>query len=658
MRRAFAAAAVLAALFMGGSGQALATTPDKGAATVTPPPATPAGVPLTAQDAEAWLDGFLPYAVQRGDVAGATVSIVKDGQLLLEKGYGFSDEAKRAPVDPKVTMFRPGSVSKLFTWTAVMQQVQAGKLNLDADINTYLDFKIPPYHGQPVTLRNLLTHTPGFEEAVKGLITEDPKKIISLEQALKRWTPTRIFAPGTTPAYSNYGAALAGYIVQRVSGETFDDYIDHHIFKPLDMNHSSFHQPLQAALTPDMSKGYKTAGGKPGGYEYIPLGPAGSLASTADDMSRFMIAHLQDGHYGSAEILSPAVAHEMHDTPLTIIPGLHRMLLGFYEQDINGHRVIAHAGDTEYFHSYLFLYPDDHVGVFVSFNSPGKQGAAGVIRNQLFDEFADRYMPRTAPAPEGQVDAATAAAHAKMMAGLYQNSRRSESSFLKLFYFLSQTTVTANSDGTISVKGLDTPGGEPKHFKETSPFLWTEVGGHDHLGAVVKDGKVVRFSDGEISPFMVFDPVPATISSAWLAPADEAGLGAILLTLLLWPVAILVRQRYGESFALEGARAVGYRVVRLAGLFVVAAIVGWFMVVQTLSGTATVPSDLFLHSVQVLTLLGFVGGLAAALYNAWAAWAGESSWFGKLWSVVLVLAFLALVWTGWVFNLVSFNVNF
>lgn len=657
MRRAIAAAAVLAVLVMGGGGAALASAAEK-AVVAAPPPAAPAGVALTAQDAEAWLDGFMPYAIQRGDVAGATVSIVKDGQVLLEKGYGYSDVAKRTPVDPKTTMFRPGSVSKLFTWTAVMQQVQAGKLKLDADINTYLDFKIPPYNGQPITLRNLMTHTPGFEEQVKGLITEDPKKIIPLEQALKRWTPKRIFAPGTTPAYSNYGAALAGYIVQRVSGQSFDDYIDQHIFKPLDMNHSSFHQPLQPALVPDVSKGYSNAGVKPGGYEYIPLAPAGSLASTADDMSRFMIAHLQDGRWGSTEILSPAIAHEMHDTPLTIIPGLNRMELGFYEQNINGRRVIGHAGDTEYFHSYLFLYPDDHVGVFVSFNSPGKEGAAHVIRNQLFYEFADRYFPRVAPAPEGQVDAATAAAHAKMMVGLYQNSRRSESSFLELFYFLSQTKVTANSDGTISVKGMDTPGGDAKHYKETSPFLWTEVGGHDHVGAVVKDGKVVRFSDGEISPFMVFDPVPAAISSAWLMPLDQLGLAAILLTLLLWPVAILVRRRYGKSFALEGARAVGYRLVRVAGLAMAAGIVGWFMVVQTLSGTATVPSDGFLHLVQALTVLGFLGGLLAALYNTWAVWTGGGGWFGKLWSAVLVLAFLALAWTGWVFHLISFNVNF
>jgi CubicO group peptidase (beta-lactamase class C family) len=176
-----------------------------------------AGTPeLTKVDADAWLDGFVPYAIQRGDIAGAVVVIVKDGQVLTQRGYGFADAAARKPVDPDTTMFRPGSVSKLFTWTSVMQLVEQGKLNLDADVNTYLDFKIPPRDGKPITLRNLMTHTPGFEEAVRGLIASGTTAS-PLDVVLKRWTPKRIFDAGTTPAYSNYATALAGYIVQRVS---------------------------------------------------------------------------------------------------------------------------------------------------------------------------------------------------------------------------------------------------------------------------------------------------------------------------------------------------------------------------------------------------------------------------------------------------------
>src|SRR5688572_4550566 len=178
----------------------------------------PTAPELTRADAETWLDGFMPYALGSADIAGAVVVIVKDGQVLLQKGYGYADVAARKPVDPELTLFRPGSVSKLFTWTAVMQLVEQGKLDLDADVNTYLDFKVPPRDGQPVTLRNFLTHTPGFEEQLKGLMFADPASITPLRESLARWVPTRIFAAGSTPAYSNYATALAGHIVERVSG--------------------------------------------------------------------------------------------------------------------------------------------------------------------------------------------------------------------------------------------------------------------------------------------------------------------------------------------------------------------------------------------------------------------------------------------------------
>ncbi|MFM7785607.1 MAG: serine hydrolase domain-containing protein, partial [Gammaproteobacteria bacterium] len=180
---------------------------------------------LNAADAEARLDGFMPYAIARGDVAGAVVTIVKDGQVLVAKGYGYADVEKKTPVDPATTMFRPGSVSKLVTWTAVMQQVEAGKLDLDTDVNTYLDFTLPERDDGPVTLRHILTHTVGFEEQVKGLITEDPAPAMSLGEYARNYPPTRIFRAGTTPAYSNYATALAGYLVERASGQSFDDYV-------------------------------------------------------------------------------------------------------------------------------------------------------------------------------------------------------------------------------------------------------------------------------------------------------------------------------------------------------------------------------------------------------------------------------------------------
>lgn len=657
MRKVLAAVAALGAVLTGAS--VLSAAP---AQTKAPPVAaapTPAGAPLTAQDAESWLDGYLPYALKRGGIVGAVVVVVKDGQVLMEKGYGYADLAKKTPVDPKTTLFRPGSVSKLYTWTAVMQLVEAGKIDLDRDINDYLDFKIPPRNGKPITMRNLMTHTPGFEETIKGLIGDDPNHIDSLEVALKRWTPHRVYDAGSTPAYSNYGAALAGYIVQRISGERFEDYVDNHIFKPLDMQRSSFHQPLQASLMPLMSKGYEDESGEPKKYEFIPMGPAGSSAISGDDMAHFMIAHLQDGRYGQAQILKPETAKMMHDTPLTMIPPLHRMELGFYEQDINGHKVIAHGGDTQYFHSDLFLFTNDNIGLYVSMNSPGKQGAAGQIRSQLLERFADRYLP--GGAPDGTVDAKTAAQHAKMMVGVYDDSRRSHSSFLSVIGLLSELKVTANKDDTISVSLLRSPDGDLKHFREISPFVWREVNGHDRVAAVVKDGKVVRLSSDEISPFMVFDPAPAGTSSAWLLPALQGAMLALTLTLVFWAGGAIVRRRYGGSFPLEGARARGHRLMRYAVLSAFLAAVGWcWLVVWLLGGgiLEAAKADVWVHLVQLLTLVGWVGGFLAALYSASIVWTNKSSWFAKLWSVVLVASIGVLLWTSVAYHLLGFGVEY
>src|SRR5581483_3903114 len=171
---------------------------------------------MTPDDVSAFLDGLMPQQLAKDDIAGAVISVVKDGKVIFAKGYGYSDVKAKTPVSADNTLFRPGSISKLFTWTAVMQQVEQGKLDLDRDVNDYLDFKIPAKFGKPITLRNIMTHTPGFEETIEELFVKDAKDLKPLGDYLKQHLPTRIYPPGSTPAYSNYATAMAGYIVQRV----------------------------------------------------------------------------------------------------------------------------------------------------------------------------------------------------------------------------------------------------------------------------------------------------------------------------------------------------------------------------------------------------------------------------------------------------------
>ena len=634
------------------------------ATSAAPPPADAMPGPtdrLTATDLEAWLDGFMPYALEQTDVAGSVVVVVKDGQVLLQKGYGFSDLAQRTPVDPERTLFRPGSVSKLFTWTAVMQLVEQGKLDLDTDVNTYIDFKIPPFDGKPVTLRNIMTHTAGMEEVIRGLIANDEKEILPLAATLKHWVPKREYAPGTTPAYSNYATALAGYIVERTAGVAFDQYIEQHIFAPLGMQHSTFRQPIPANLMAMTSKGYKTASdGEEQPYEYINLAPAGSLASPGSDMGKFMIAHLNNGAFGDKRILREETARQMHGTGQASVGPLNRMMLGFYETTANGHRAIAHGGDTQWFHSDLQLFLDDNIGIYVSTNSSGKEGTARLIRDGLVSGFVNRYLPGP-ERKDGGVDTATAKQHAQLLAGSYISSRRAGSNFMNLVYMLGQTKVVANEDGTISVPMLGTYSGAPKKWREISPFLWQDTSSGDRLAADVVDGRVTRFSAEPLAAIMVFQR-----ASWWQSPAVFmtllfGSLAALLLTVLAWPVSALVRRHYGVRYPLSGVDASAHRWSRIASLAVLVAMGGMIAMIFVMMsdlGMMSPGKDGMVIAVRALTTIILPLGAAIALWNAWTVLRSRRSRWAKLWSVVLAAACLALLFIAIACHVVGFSANY
>lgn len=595
---------------------------------------------LTAADVNAWLDGLMPYSLDAGGIAGAVVVIVKDGQVLTARGYGYSDMRSRAPVDPARTLFRPGSISKLFTWTAVMQQVEAGKIDLDRDINAYLDFQIPPSHGKPITMRNLMTHTGGFEETAKYLIVEKAGQKHPLGDVLKRWVPTRIYAPGAMPAYSNYGASLAGYIVERVSGERFEDYVQQHIFTPLNMRRSSFEQPLPASLAPLLSKGYNVASEEPKPFEIIELSPAGALSSTGEDMARFMLAFLDNG----GALMKPETRARMFADVNRPIPGLPAMALGFYHEDRNGQVIVGHGGDTNWFHSDLHLLVDSNVGIYMSFNSAGKEGAAHVIRQRLFEQFMARYFPQPGPQPR---TLSTARDHGRLMAGHYISSRASTSNWLRFIGLLSEVEVSLNGDDTITVSALLDPAGVPKRWREVAPFQWREVGGSGRLAARVENGRVAAFSIAEFAPIILFLPAPADLDAGWIMPALLAALGIMLLTALAWPVVAGMRKVYGYRSPVSGPALLLDRLMR--GTVVVAILVaaGWMGMIAAINtdvGLLDGRLDIWMRLIQLLEIAAILGTLVS-VYNAYiTVRSRDRRLTAKIWSILVPLAGLFLTW--------------
>ena len=644
-------------LGVGASGQAItpapaapkSARPDAGgaaAATTLPGPAAA----LTKENVDGWLDGFMPFALERGDLAGAVIVVVKDGQVLTQRGFGYADAAKRTPVDPDRTLFRPGSVSKLFTWTAVMQQVEAGRIDLDKDVNAYLDFKIPAYQGKPVTMRQLMTHTAGFEEHGKRTMFEDKKFQISLGDYVKT-PPKRIYAPGTTPSYSNYGTALAGYIVERVSKTPFDTYVEQHIFRPLGMARSTFRQPLPKDFAPWMAAGYRQLSAGPSKFEIVGPGPAGALSATGADMGKFMIAHLDQG----AGLMKPETARMMHDTPLTILPPLNRMELGFFETNINGRQVIAHLGDTQLFHTALHLFTNENIGLYMSFNATGEQASVGAVRRALFEKFADRYLPGN-EMPATRVDAKTSAEHAKMLAGNWLNSRRAESNFYALASLIGQVTVSVDAKGQLIVPAGRDLNGKPAKWVETAPFVWHNADGHGRLAAQVEGGKVVRWSIDGISPFMVFDRAPASKSAGWIKPALYLGFAILLITLLQWPVSALVRRHYKAPLMLQRRALLAYRGVRVAAGLVLAVVTAWVVSLSTLKA---LPSfDPWLWLLQIAGLIIFVGGVLLAAWNLRLVRQEKRGWFRTLWAVLVLLAMLLTLYVAWTFGLIAMTVNY
>lgn len=364
-----------------------------------------------------FVDGVMAQQIATREVAGAVVTVVYRDKVLFSRGYGFADIDKGIAVDGQQALFRPGSVSKMFTWTALLQQVEAGRVDLDADVNKYLDFQIPAYEGQPIRVRDLLSHTPGMSD-VGGLTAPTPDKIQPYVEWMKTHIPARLWRPGTETSYSNYGSVLAGYIVERVSGEAFPDYVEKHIFAPLGMNSTTFREPLPAALAPRMASGYQVKDGRlvAEPFElFSPVMPAGSGTSSGPDMARFMMAMMNGGALGKARILKPASVKLLMTNSVANAPGLPGMAHGFFVVREKGPRMVGHGGNTGDFHSNMILAPEAGLGFFIS--ETGGEGSYGG-RTELTEAIIGRLFP-VAPAPR-----VAAPANETLPLGAYRVNRR------------------------------------------------------------------------------------------------------------------------------------------------------------------------------------------------------------------------------------------
>lgn len=441
--------------------------------------------PTNPAELETFLDELFAKNMEEYHIAGAAISVVKDGKLFFAKGYGYADLEKDIPVDPEQTVFRIGSTTKLVTWTAVMQLIEQGKLDLNADINTYLDFHIPDTYPQPITLRHLMTHTAGFEDLYLDFVSlEEGEDALPPGAFLASHIPGRVRPPGEVAAYSNYGTALVGYIVARVSGQSYDQYVQEHILNPLGMTHSSAIATLHPDVMAQVSVGYMY---KDGAFEIFPkfygpsdLAPMGFMAASATDMARFIIAHLQGGFYGDAateiRILKEATAQQMHRTLYTPDPRLLGTAYGFFDFSDNGQRTIGHSGTAEPMHSLLLLLPDQNLGVFVAYNTLGA-GDLTIQHLGFQRAFFDHYYPVSAVDPiQSPADFAE---RAGQFVGSYRMTRSAYTTLEKFRGALGMTVIEISDPGD-GMLAMISPWGEWR-FVEVEPLYFRQVDAPFHI---------------------------------------------------------------------------------------------------------------------------------------------------------------------------------
>jgi CubicO group peptidase (beta-lactamase class C family) len=599
---------------------------------------------------EAFMDGMIQSKMNDKNIAGAAVSIIHDGRFLLKKGYGYADLANRVPVSPDSTIFRIGSISKLFTWMAVMQYVEQGEIDLDADINTYLEaFQIHESYSDPVTMRSIMSHTAGFEDKLIHLFVKDPADMKPLDQILREQMPKRVRPPLKHASYSNHGTGLASYIIELLSNQSFEEYVEEQFFTPLQMNYSTFRQPLPDKLYDQLSKGYAMESGQltEKYFEFIPLAGAGGASSTALDMAHLMMA-LMDGSCFEEQCIMEAETLEKMKTPVLyhaedVNPALH----GFMDISMNGIRILGHSGDTFWFHSLLAIFPEHDLGLFLTFNSEG----GGGTYFDILEQFTNRFFPDTRPLftpvelEEGYLERFT---------GQYKFNRHSHNDISKMISIFSLTTVSING-GKLR---LDMPAmfGEPAtHWIPIDSTRFRSENSNKIIAFEQRDdGRIEHMYFGGLA-ILALDK----LDGFW-SPSLHTGISLLtilisLFMLVIWPFIYLARRNYefkdnDPSHLPLMAKLSGFAtslcLILFYTLFAIGMSAGQEVIIDI---PAAIQFGLIFPLLAIVFLLGMI-------WQSWQLWKLKRSVFiNRFFYSLGTLIFIAAIWQLHFWNLLGWQ---
>ena len=421
-------------------------------------------LPINAGELAAFVDPIVAAQLEKEHIPGAVLVVVQDGKIIYQRGYGFADLATKKPVDPAKTIWRIGSISKVFTATAVVQLADRGRFRLTDDVNQYLTrFKVSATYPEPVRFWHLLTHTAGFDEIRPGTRADTEAGLLSLGDFLAPKL-VRLRPPGRIISYSTYGMSLAGYLVEQVSGLDFETYLRRNIWGPLGMTRASIKVP--DSLKSDVAVGYEWDNGENqrANWEWYHSTPASSINASGVDMGHFIIALLDNGRYGSTRIMSTAAARDMQSRHFTMHPSLAGFAYGFFEDFSNGQRVVEHGGNVEGFSAQLVLLPDYNIGFFIaSQHEPAR--LKDVVQKALIDHYFPDRRERVRPTPLGNYQS-----RVSRYAGTYELNQFCHTCGPDRREY-PRIEVKSFPDGTISISG------NASHFVEVEPLVFRRVDG-------------------------------------------------------------------------------------------------------------------------------------------------------------------------------------
>lgn len=480
-----------------------------------------------------FMDGTIKTLMEKEHINGVTVSIVQHDSLYWSKGYGYADSKNNVEVNPERTLFRMGSVSKLFVWTAVMQLYEDGLINLDADITSYIDdFEIPGGYEEPISMKNLMTHTPGFEDYYFNLFSMDSLPPESLGANLKEHMPERVRPPGVHSSYSNHGTAIAAYIVEEISGMKWDDYVEQKILRPLGMDITSFRYVLPDSLMDIQSKGYVYTDGAYTSKKLkgIPLAPVGLATTSAEDIAPFMLAHLNHGSFNGYNMLDSTTVDLMQSQLFSHADGLRGMCYGFFNHSKNGYKIIGHGGATEFFFTYLLILPDEESGIFISTNT---RGGTSLIK-QVTDQWIDQYYPDTTSVDSISLDDK----YLDQFSGNYISNRRPRNRVTKISVLTNSPLIVSNVNGKIKT----TSGDDAHLWFPIDSLLFQNTTNTSRLSFGKGEGGEYDYLYLDSSPHTALERVKTLDSKSFniLILIWSAGLG--ILALILWGFSAIYRQ--------------------------------------------------------------------------------------------------------------------